>query len=177
MISQPPKLRAQGQPLRDSEQSRRQAAEIQAVLDAVPAAVFIARDPEAPRIDPNRAGLELLPDLDAREADNGPAAMEPHARNGDRLSRIAALDLQDRSGPEPLFWKICRRIDNDLPAIAVSARDASHQRHVVPGAHDLVVVGPHPHDVYLAAFGCSAMACVLRAFRSNPESQIPNPCF
>ena len=47
--------------LRESEQrSRRQAAELRAVLDAVPAGVFIARDPEARRIDANRAGLEML---------------------------------------------------------------------------------------------------------------------
>ena len=39
---------------------RRSAAELQAILDAVPAAVWIARDPQGTLIDANRFGAELL---------------------------------------------------------------------------------------------------------------------
>ncbi len=47
--------------LRESEDRAKFAvAELQAVLDAVPAAVFIARDRDSTRIDSNRFGLELL---------------------------------------------------------------------------------------------------------------------
>jgi PAS domain S-box-containing protein len=47
--------------LREGEQSHRaRLAELQAVLDTVPAAVWIARDPHGDRIDANRFGAELL---------------------------------------------------------------------------------------------------------------------
>jgi PAS domain S-box-containing protein len=47
--------------LRESEaQARRRAAELETVLDTVPAAVWIARDPRGDRIDANRFGAELL---------------------------------------------------------------------------------------------------------------------
>jgi signal transduction histidine kinase/CheY-like chemotaxis protein len=47
--------------LRASErEARASAAELQAVLDSVPAAVWIARDPSATRIDANRVGAEML---------------------------------------------------------------------------------------------------------------------
>jgi len=49
------------QELRESEaRAQRHAAELQAVLDTVPAAVWIARDPAADHIDANRFGAELL---------------------------------------------------------------------------------------------------------------------
>jgi PAS domain S-box-containing protein len=49
------------QALRESEhQALARAAEMQMVLDLVPAAVWIARDPKADRIDANRFGAELL---------------------------------------------------------------------------------------------------------------------
>ncbi len=41
-------------------ESRSKAAELQAVLDAVPAAVWIARDPRGDRIEANRFGAEIL---------------------------------------------------------------------------------------------------------------------
>jgi len=47
--------------LRASERdARRRTAELEAVLDAVPAAVFLTRDPEARHIEANAAGRELL---------------------------------------------------------------------------------------------------------------------
>ena len=47
--------------LQESEQrARARAAELQAVLDTVPAAVWIARDPRGERIEANRFGAELL---------------------------------------------------------------------------------------------------------------------
>ena len=47
--------------LQESEQrARARAAELQAVLDTVPAAVWIARDPQGNRIETNRFGAELL---------------------------------------------------------------------------------------------------------------------
>ena len=49
------------QALREAEDdARRRAGELQAVLDAVPAAVFITRDPEARTVDANRFCAELL---------------------------------------------------------------------------------------------------------------------
>ncbi len=76
------------QALRESEQQAlARAAELQTVLDLVPAAVWIARDPNADRIDANRFGADLLEQ--PREANvsvtapggEGPANFRP-MRNG-----------------------------------------------------------------------------------------------
>jgi signal transduction histidine kinase len=54
-------LREATEALRRSEEASRQhAGELQALLDAVPAAVWIARDPRGDRIDANRYGAEVL---------------------------------------------------------------------------------------------------------------------
>ena len=52
--------RAEAALMESEHRSRTRAAELQAVLDTVPAAVWIARDKEGTRIDANRFGSELL---------------------------------------------------------------------------------------------------------------------
>src|SRR5688572_31645745 len=59
------------------------------------------------------------------------------------LGGAAAARVQHRARLEPLLRKICRRINDNLPAITVSPRDAPHEHHVVPvRCHHVVVVGP-----------------------------------
>jgi PAS domain S-box-containing protein len=54
------RIRAEEAPRRRERDARDRAAELQAVLDAVPAAVFITRDPEARTMDANRFCAETL---------------------------------------------------------------------------------------------------------------------
>ncbi|HSD28524.1 MAG TPA: DUF4118 domain-containing protein, partial [Vicinamibacteria bacterium] len=82
------RIERSAQALHESEQQAvARAAELQTVLDVVPAAVWIARDSDADRIDANRFGAELLEQpLDANvsvtaPAGEGPANFRP-MRNG-----------------------------------------------------------------------------------------------
>ncbi len=54
------RVRAEEALRRAEECARRRASELDVVLDTVPAAVWIARDPESRRIDGNRLGIDLL---------------------------------------------------------------------------------------------------------------------
>ncbi len=79
--------------------------------------------------------------VDAREPDNRPAPVEPDMFHGHRFGRVSATYLQYRARLESLFRKIGRRIDDDVAAVPVSARDAAHHRHIVPLTHRLQASG------------------------------------
>ncbi|HEX9243737.1 MAG TPA: ATP-binding protein [Anaeromyxobacter sp.] len=87
------------QALRENEErARARALELQTVLDAVPAAVWIARDPRGDRIDANGFGAELLrrrPDQNVSlTAPGEDRPLHYHVERGGRTLRPDELPLQ-----------------------------------------------------------------------------------
>jgi len=91
---------------RERDQAQKQAAEMKAVLEAVPAGVFITRDSDARRIEGNPLGMRMLGlKADANASKSAPAGEAPESvrlmRNGTEIPheqlpiQMAALGCRD----------------------------------------------------------------------------------